>query len=110
MALTESIGEATITGLAYVGGLARLTGGAARAVFIEPFHGRKLRLSRAVHQAMAVGVEAIPIVSLISFFVGMIFALQGAYQLRKLGAIQYVAAAVAIAITRELGPLMTAIM
>ena len=59
---------------------------------------------------MSVGVEAVPIVSLISFFVGTILALQGAYQLRKLGAMQLVAAAVAIVITRELGPLMTAIM
>ena len=109
MALTESIGEATITSLAYVGSLARLTGGAARAIFLDPFRGKKLRLGRAVHQAMAVGVEALPIVSLISFFVGMIFALQSAYQLRKLGAMQLVADAVAIAITRELGPLMTAI-
>jgi phospholipid/cholesterol/gamma-HCH transport system permease protein len=110
MALTESIGEATLHGLAYLGQLARLTGGAAQAVLVEPFRGGKLRLSRAIHQAMAVGVEALPIVSLISFFVGMIFALQSAYQLRKLGALQFVADAVAIAITRELGPLMTAIM
>ena len=110
MALTTAIGEATIDGLAYVGDLARLTGGAARAVFIEPFRGRKLRLGRAVHQAMSVGVEALPIVSLISFFVGTILALQGAYQLRKLGAMQLVAGAVAIVMTRELGPLMTAIM
>ncbi len=109
MALTETIGSATINGLAYVGGLARLTAGAARFVFVEPFRGRKLRLSRAIHQAMSVGVEALPIVSLISFFVGLILALQSAYQLRKLGAIHYVAAAVALAITRELGPLMTAI-
>ena len=43
-----------------------------------------------MHQAMAVGVEAIPIVSLISFFVGMILALQGAYELRQLGAMQLV--------------------
>jgi len=110
MAITESIGEVTLTSLSYVGGLARLTGGAAQAVFVAPFRGGKLRLGRAIHQAMAVGVEAIPIVSLISFFVGMIFALQSAYQLRKLGAMQFVADAVAIAITRELGPLMTAIM
>src|ERR1700722_6214939 len=96
MALPTAIGEATISGLAYVGNLARLTGGAARAVFIEPFRGRKLRLSRAVHQAMSVGVEALPIVSLISFFVGTIIALQGAYQLRKLGAMQLIADAVAI--------------
>jgi phospholipid/cholesterol/gamma-HCH transport system permease protein len=109
MALTENIGAATINGLAYVGGLARLTGGAAKYVFVEPFRGRKLRVSRAIHQAMSVGVEALPIVSLISFFVGLILALQSAYQLRKLGAIHYVAAAVALAVTRELGPLMTAI-
>jgi phospholipid/cholesterol/gamma-HCH transport system permease protein len=110
MALTAEIGEAAVHGLAYVGNLARLTGGAARAVLIEPFRGRKLRLSRAVHQAMSIGVEALPIVSLISFFVGTILALQGAYQLRKLGAMQLVAEAVAIIVTRELGPLMTAIM
>jgi phospholipid/cholesterol/gamma-HCH transport system permease protein len=58
---------------------------------------------------MQVGVEAVPIVSLISFFVGTILALQGAYQLRKLGALQLVADAVAIIVTRELGPLITAI-
>ena len=110
MALTGEIGEVTVHGLAYVGNLARLTGGAARAVLIDPFRGRKLRLSRAVHQAMSIGVEALPIVSLISFFVGTILALQGAYQLRKLGAMQLVADAVAIVVTRELGPLMTAIM
>jgi phospholipid/cholesterol/gamma-HCH transport system permease protein len=109
MALTESIGEATINGLAYVGALARLAGGSARAIFIEPFRGRKFRLSRAVHQAMAVGVEALPIVSLISFFIGMILALQGAYELRKFGALHLVASAVAISMTRELGPLMTAV-
>src|SRR6185437_9047636 len=109
MPFVETIGEATIDGLAYVGGLARLAGGAARAVFLESFFGRKLRWYRAVHQAMAIGVEAIPIVSLISFFVGMILALQGAYELRTLGAMQLVASAVAISMTRELGPLMTAI-
>jgi phospholipid/cholesterol/gamma-HCH transport system permease protein len=109
MALTTAIGEATVEGLAYVGNLARLTCGAARAVFIEPFRGGKLRLGPAMHQAMSVGVEAVPIVSLISFFVGTILALQGAYQLRKLGAMQLVADAVAIVLTRELGPLMTAI-
>ncbi|MGD0956381.1 MAG: ABC transporter permease [Candidatus Acidiferrales bacterium] len=109
MALTETIGEATINGLAYVGSLAKLSGGAARAVVIDPFRGRKMRFSRAIHQAMSVGVGAIPIVSLISLFVGTILALQGAYQLRKLGALQLVASAVAIVMTRELGPLMTAI-
>jgi len=109
VAFTETIGAGTIHVLAYVGGLARLTGGAARAVFISPFQGKKLNLGRAIHQAMGVGVAALPIISLISFFVGLILALQGAYELRRLGALQLVANAVAISMTRELGPLMTAI-
>jgi len=109
MPLTENIGEATINGLAYLGDLAQLTGNAARAVFIGPFRGKSVSFTRAVHQAMAVGIEALPIASLISFFIGMILALQGAYELRRLGALQLVASAVAISMTRELGPLMTAI-
>jgi phospholipid/cholesterol/gamma-HCH transport system permease protein len=109
MPLTENIGEATINGLAYLGELAQLTGNAARAVFIGPFRGKSVSFTRAVHQAMAVGIEALPIASLISFFIGMILALQGAYELRRLGALQLVASAVAISMTRELGPLMTAI-
>jgi ABC-type transporter Mla maintaining outer membrane lipid asymmetry permease subunit MlaE len=66
MSFTEAIGSATINGVAYIGGLARLAGGSLRAIFVEPFHGKKFHISRSVHQAMAVGVEALPIVSLIS--------------------------------------------
>jgi phospholipid/cholesterol/gamma-HCH transport system permease protein len=109
MAFLDSIGRNSIDGLAYVGGLARLSGRAAYLTLIGPFRGKPVRWSRAVHQAMAVGVEALPILSTITFFVGLILALQGAYELRKFGALQYVAGGVAVSMTRELGPLMTAI-
>jgi phospholipid/cholesterol/gamma-HCH transport system permease protein len=107
--LTVRVGRATLSGLSYLGGLARLGVRAAYFTFVAPFRGQALRLERAVHQAMAVGVEALPILSLISFFIGVILALQGAYELRKFGALHYVSSAVAISMTRELGPLMTAI-
>jgi phospholipid/cholesterol/gamma-HCH transport system permease protein len=109
MALTHEIGAATIDWLAYVGNLVRLTGGAARAVVIDPFRGRQIRWARSVHQAMAVGVQAIPVVCFISFFFGLILALQAAYELRRLGALHLVAGTVALSMTRELGPLMTAV-
>ena len=109
MPITEEIGGATIGGLAYVGDLTRLTLGAARAVLLDPFRGRKVRWSRSIHQALTVGVMAIPVVSLISFFVGLILALQAAYELRRLGALHLVAGTVALSMTRELGPLMTAV-
>jgi phospholipid/cholesterol/gamma-HCH transport system permease protein len=109
MPIVDTIGRSTIDGLAYVGQLARLTGRAAREIFAPPAQGRGLRYRRAVHQAMSVGVESLPILSLITFFVGTILALQSAYELRRFGAIEFVANAVAISLTRELGPLMTAI-
>ncbi len=109
MAVTVRIGRAALGSLAYLGGLARLVGRAGYYTLVAPFRGQPLRVHRAVHQAMAVGVEALPILSLISFFIGVILALQGAYELQKFGALHYVSSAVAISMTRELGPLMTAI-
>ena len=108
-AIPGTVGMWTIDGLAYIGGLATLAGQSAYITFVGPFRGQRLHPQRALHQAMAVGVEAIPIVSLITFFVGLIMALQSAYELRQLGAMQFVAGAVAVSILRELGPLLTAI-
>src|SRR5579862_5315411 len=108
LAVLGGIGARTELTLAYVGGLAQLAGRALAALFFSPLK-RGRSFERAVHQAMAVGVQAIPIISLITFFVGVIIALQGAYGLQRLGAIQLVAGLVAISITRELGPLVAAI-
>ncbi len=109
MELASQIGGSVTDGLAYVGSLASLGGRAAHDIFIGPFHGKPVRLGRAVSQAMDVGVRALPILSLITFFIGLILALQGAYELRRFGAVNYIAATVAISMTRELGPLITAI-
>ena len=109
MELASQIGGSVTDGLAYIGSLASLGARAAGDIFIGPFHGKPLRLRRAVSQAMDVGVRALPILSLITFFIGLILALQGAYELRRFGAVNYIAATVAISMTRELGPLITAI-
>ena len=55
------------------------------------------------------GADALPIVSLISFLVGLILAFVGAIQLEQFGATIYVADLVAIAMTREMGAIMVAI-
>jgi phospholipid/cholesterol/gamma-HCH transport system permease protein len=57
-----------------------------------------------------VGANALPIVALISFLIGMIIAFQSAVPMRQYGAELFVADLVALAILRELGPLMTAIL
>ncbi len=55
------------------------------------------------------GAMALPIVGLISFLVGIIMAYQGAVQLRQFGADIYVADMVGLAVIREMGPMMAAI-
>jgi len=55
------------------------------------------------------GAEAFPIVSLISFLIGMIFAFVGVMQLNMFGAGIYTADLVAVAMVREMAPIMTAI-
>jgi len=57
----------------------------------------------------ACGANALTIVALISFLVGVILAFMGAVQLEQFGASIYVADLVAIGITREMGAMMTAV-
>jgi phospholipid/cholesterol/gamma-HCH transport system permease protein len=56
------------------------------------------------------GVDALPIVGLISFLLGLIMAFMSSLQLKQFGANMYVASLVAIAMVRELGPIITAIL
>lgn len=55
------------------------------------------------------GADAVPIVVLINFLIGFVMAFQGAVQLKQFGADIFVADLVGVSLTRELGPLMTAI-
>jgi phospholipid/cholesterol/gamma-HCH transport system permease protein len=55
------------------------------------------------------GIQAVPIVSLISFLVGLILAFVGILQLQMFGAQVYVADMVSIAMVREMGAIMTGI-
>ena len=74
-----------------------------------PFTAKGFRWPETFRQMVRIGVESLPIVFLIAGSVGMIVALQAATQLRRVGATIYVADLVGVSLTRELGPLMTAI-
>ena len=65
--------------------------------------------SHIVQYIQEAGAEAFPIVSLISFLIGMIFAFVGVMQLNMFGAGIYTANLVAVAMIREMAPIMTAI-
>ncbi|MEE8199931.1 MAG: ABC transporter permease [Candidatus Acidoferrales bacterium] len=103
------LGRGTVGFLRYAGGIARLGKDAAYWTVVAPARGKGLRGRAALHQMVLVGVNAIPIVSLIALSVGLILAFQSAYELRKYGGTVFVVNLVAVAMTRTLGPLMTAV-
>jgi phospholipid/cholesterol/gamma-HCH transport system permease protein len=80
------------------------------ALIRAAFHPRTVRWRDVLHYAEAAGVNGLPIVALIAFIMGLIMAFQAAIPLRQFGADIFVANLVALAILRELGPLMTAVL
>lgn len=78
-------------------------------IFTAPFRGKSIRWHATFVQIVRIGVNSVLIVTVITFFVGLIIAMQSAYQLKPFGAVIYVADLVGVSMTRELGPLITAI-
>ncbi|HXV27644.1 MAG TPA: ABC transporter permease, partial [bacterium] len=68
----------------------------------------KLRWRATVDQMYKIGVMSFPLVFLTSLFTGIVLALQSAYQLRLFAAEQFTSDLIALSITRELGPVLTA--
>jgi len=72
-------------------------------------HPKNIRLKEMVYHIHKSGFNALIIIGLTSFLVGMVIAYQGSVQLAKFGADIFIVDTVGISIVRELGPLITAI-
>jgi phospholipid/cholesterol/gamma-HCH transport system permease protein len=70
---------------------------------------RRLRFTALIKHMEQAGVDALPIVGMLSFLIGVVFAFQGADQLRRFGAEIYTVNLLGIAILRELGVMIAAI-
>ena len=73
-------------------------------------HPRSVRWKDVFRICEQVGADALPIVALISFLLGMILAFQSAVPMKRFGAEIFVADLIGLSMLRELGPLMTAIL
>ena len=70
---------------------------------------RRFRMTAFVYHLEQVGLNALPIVGLLSFLIGVVLAYQGADQLRQFGAEIFTVNLLGISILREMGILLTAI-
>ena len=107
--LPEQVGEAAANLWRDVAALIGFVGELAAALVHAAGNPRRVRWRDALVTAENVGVDALPIVALISFLMGLIMAFQSAIPMRQFGVEIFVADLVALSMLRELGPLMTAI-
>lgn len=76
---------------------------------LAPLQGKGLKFDLTLRQIVQGGLEALPIVGLLGFLVGVTTALNAVDQLRQLGASIFIADLVAVGMARELGPLIAGV-
>lgn len=105
----ESVGGLTLRAFGTVGAMNHLFWQTCYWVFIAPFRERTMHGRQVFRLMEAVGYRSLGIVGLVAFLVGMILVFNTGDVLKRYGALDRMAELVAVTISRELGPLMTAI-
>jgi len=105
----EALGKDVVTLLLDIKDFITFLGHLFASLFHTLFHPKNIRLKEMVYHIHHSGFNALVIIGLTSFLVGMVIAYQGAVQLAKFGADIFIVDTVGISIVRELGPMITAI-
>ena len=105
----EGLGRRSLQVVREVGYLAALLAESFYWLLLGRWRRQPVRLRAIFKEAVGVGVDAIPIVALASFAIGMMLAIQGIHTLRTFGAEGQVVLGIALSVTREFAPLITGI-
>lgn len=103
------IGQTSIAEAINLGFMFSFIGSVISSLIHVLFHPKSLRADDTITQMEKTGVDALPIVALISYLLGLIMAFMSSIQFKQFGASIYVASLVGFAMVSELGPIMTAI-
>lgn len=105
MFLVERLYDLTWRRVRHLGGVTILSGAVARRMLTPPVDTREV-----IRQLESLGVRSSMLASTVALFSGAVLALQTAYTLRRFGAELFIAEMVGLALVRELGPVLTALM
>jgi len=106
----ERLGRKAAAALAEIGFGATLLGQSVYWIVMGRWRAQPVRISATFARCMEVGIQAIPIVTMMSLTIGIMLAIQGIYNLRMFGAEDQVVIGVGFAVVREFGPLITGIL
>lgn len=99
----EHMGKRFLDVIHYMGGTTMLFARTIAWIPVPPIKRRHI-----AEQMKKIGIDSLPIVTMASLFLGIVLVLQSAYQMQKFQAEIYIASLVALTMTRELGPVLTA--
>ncbi len=105
----ENIGRSAAAAVEQAGALLSFIGESAFASAKSLAQPSRIRWRAILYNIRSAGFDALPIVGLLSFLLGIVVAYQGADQLRQYGAYIFVADLVGLSMLREFAPLITAI-
>jgi len=105
----DHLGRKTVAAVSKSGAVLAFMGKVVATIGALMLHPRRIRWTALVSHMQQVGLNAVPIVALMAFMIGVVLAFQGAAQLRQFGAEVFVVDLISISILRELGILLTAI-
>ncbi|MGA9433229.1 MAG: ABC transporter permease [Roseobacter sp.] len=105
----EDVGRAVVAGFAKVADFLTFIGLVISRLVRTVFQPKRLRVTALFAQMQQTGYNAVPIIALMGFLIGIVLAFQGAVQLRQFGAEVFVVDLIAVSVLRELGILLTAI-
>lgn len=108
--LVEDVGDATWSWLRDLRQQVEFIGEVWLGLVKGLLHPRQMRWKEVIRVFEIAGVNALPIVSLLTFLVGLVIAFESAQPLKQLGAQVFVANLLGLVMARELGPVMAAIM
>jgi phospholipid/cholesterol/gamma-HCH transport system permease protein len=108
--LLEALGRSTVNARNDLVQALGILGGVVRGLFRAVRHPSRFRFTSIVFHIDRAGLQAVPIIALISLLIGGIVSQQGVFQLSFFGAEDFVVDLVGILVLRELGVLLTAIM
>ena len=105
----ERIGSRTKSFVTVLVEFTRLSAEIVYWIVAGGFRNRPINQAHLFEQMVFMGVKSIGIVFFVTFFTGVVLAMQSAYQLSQFGATLYVASLVSVSLCRELGPVLTAL-
>ena len=107
--LLSRVGERAWRGAQALSDMLAFVGRTATILSASMLRPGDIRYRPILHNLQNAGFEALPIVGLLSFLMGLVIAYQGADQLQRFGANIFIADLVGLSMLRELSPLLTAI-